>query len=657
MEVAGLLSLLGLGYVVTKLSGDDKKSAPKPESFQNSVSPLANMPKGGSATGPDQDLDLMYKTPAGQRYPSEVNPGPQGSAFGYASQKPPSQKQVVSWAPSPVDMESVTAEVKFNTSGVEKDPNYVAGDFMVSPLSGERIKTGEFTHNNMQPYFGGRVRQNVAAATNTGILDSFTGAGTTVIAKKEVEAMFDSANTPYGNPLGMEINTDFIQSRINTPRNRSGEKPFEPVKVAPALGEKFGSTGKGGFQQYEVNDYMMKNIKRTDDLRTADNPKLTYDRPVVPGVHFIGEAAKDTGEVRKYKPDTFFIDESGERFIGAFAQDIQKETSRPIQVLKHQSRPETSVEYEGPAASQAFGESYVTGSYRTPMAQQYGGAGYRNADASTYSTGNPDAPQADYGRSSIEIRPNERLATSERVMGLNLAPADTGSVPVHYNDDARPTRREEMSGNIRQAGTPVGYAGGAPAITVWDPSDIARTTVKETTVHWGYYGNASAADAPNRLKVYDPDDIARPTQKAQISAKSEYFGGGISVNKDFTSHDAAYQMRTNSSKEKIAKGRTPIAGNGNVAVFTGEQNGVSYKKLNSDSINDRANAVNRVQGISTGVGDLGQVKYRAPLKLDVSMQRNTPDMVAAVERNPLQQSLMKNANHDEDLLQEMLKGM
>jgi hypothetical protein len=39
------------------------------------------------------------------------------------------------------------------------------------------------------------------------------------------------------------------------------------------------------------------------------------------------------------------------------------------------------------------------------------------------------------------------------------------------------------------------------------------------------------------------------------------------------------------------------------------------------------------------------------------MQRNTADVVAAVERNPLQQSLHKNAEHDEALLQEMLKGM
>ena len=165
------------------------------------------------------------------------------------------------------------------------------------------------------------------------------------------------------------------------------------------------------------------------------------------------------------------------------------------------------------------------------------------------------------------------------------------------------------------------------------------------------------ADGPTRLKVYDPDDIARPTQKSQLSAKSEHFGPSISVNKDFTSHDAAYNMRTNTSKEQVAKGRRPIAGNGNVAVFTGEKNGVTYKKLDSDSINDRANSVNRVNSIPSGVADIGQIKYRVPLEMDVSRQRNTRDVIAAVENNPLQQSLYKNAMHDEDLLQEMLKDM
>ncbi len=674
MEVAAIAGLLGLGYAVTQLSSPTTNASAAPISMKKggmlkeaftsaaprgpAANPLTKAEKGASPRSASQELDLMYKTPAGQVYPSEVNPGPQGSAFGYGSEKKSTEGFTGEIpGPTPESIETATAQVRMNPAGIEENPTYVNGDYIVSPLSGEKIKSSDFTHNNMTPFFGGRVRQNVGASANTGILDSYTGAGANLIAKKEVETMFDTAKTPYGNPFGMEDNTDFVQSRINAPRARQGEKPFEPVRVGPAVEQKFGATGKGGFQQLEINETMIKNIRRTDDLRTADKPKLTYNQPVVPGKRFIVEPASNPGEVRKYRPDGFFIDENGERFGAGFAQDAQKEMVRSIQVLKHQARPETSVEYTGPAASQDFGESYVTGSYRAPMVQQYGGAGYRNADMTGYYTGDVDAPEADYGRSSIEIRPNERSATGERVMGLNLVPADTGATTVHFNDESRPTRREETSGNIRQTGTPVGYAGGAPAVTVWDPNDVARTTVKETTVHWNFFGGAAPASAPTRLKVYDPDDVAKPTQKAQLSAKSEYFGVGNSVNKDFTSHDSAYNMRTNASKEQIARGRKPIAGNGNVAIFTGEKNGVTYRKLDADAVNDRANAVNRVSSIPTGVGDIGEVQYRVPLKLDISLQRNTRDMVAAVENNPLQQSLHKNAIHDERILQDMLKGM
>jgi hypothetical protein len=603
------------------------------------------MVKGGSAKGASQELDLMYATPGGTVYPSEINPGPQGTAFGYASK---TSKQDYGSSPGLRAGESATSQVMMNAGGIEDNPVYVDGKFVVSPLSGNKIATNDFTHNNMVPFFGGQVRQNVDAAANTSRLDSFTGAGTTTIAKKEVETMFNTPQTPYGNPFGMEDNTDFVQSRINTPRNRAGEKPFEPVRVAPAVGEGFGSTGKGGFQQLETNQYMMKNIKRTDDLRTADKPKLTYDRPVVPGVSFVTAGAKDTGEVRKYKPDAFFIDEAGERFVGAFAQDAQKGEARPIQIMKHQARPETSVEYVGPGAAQGFGDSYVTGSYRAPMAQQYGGAGYRNNDASSYGAG----PRDDYGASAIEIRPNERNGTQDRVMGLNLAPADTGLVAVHYEDDARPTRRGETVGNIRQTGTPVGYAGGAPSITTWDPSDVARTTIKETTVDWDYRGISGPGAGPERLKVYDPNDIAKPTQKSQLSADSRIAGPAISVNKDFTSHESAYNMRKNESKTSVAKLRKPLAGNGNLAVFKGEIHQKS-NRLTADDINDRALAVNRVSGMTPGAADLGRVQYRAPLKLDVSMERNMQVMVDAVENNPLNQSLRKNAIRDSMALEQL----
>jgi hypothetical protein len=237
-------------------------------------------------------------------------------------------------------------------------------------------------------------------------------------------------------------------------------------------------------------------------------------------------------------------------------------------------------------------------------------------------------------------------------MGLNLVPADSGQVAVHYNDDARPTRRGETVGNIRQTGTPVGYAGGAPAITTWDPSDVARTTIKETTIDWDYRGISGPGSGPERLKVYDPNDIAKPTQKSQLSADSRIAGPAISVNKDFTSHEAAFNMRKNESKTTVSVLRKPVAGNGNIAVFKGDIH-QSAKRLTTDDVNDRSMAVNRVVGMTPGTADLGRVKYRMPLKLDISTERNMPVMVEAVDNNPLNQSLRRNAIHDSMLLEQM----
>jgi hypothetical protein len=590
---------------------------------------------------------------------SEPNPGIQGTLLKYSPPAPRTVPMDPNLQPKPEPIDTATPSVAMNPAGIEADSTYVEGDSITSLLSGERLNTGDFKHNNMVPFFGGKVRQNMGPQTNSAILDNYTGSGVTQIAKKEVETMFDTARAPFGNPYGLENSSDFIQSRINDPRSRAGERPFEPTRVGPGVNEGFAATGKGGFQQFEVNQYMIDNIRRTDDLRTSDNPKLTYNQPVVPGQHYIGMAAQEAGEVRKYRPDKFYIDETGERFF-VTTGDVIKETTRPIQVLKHTTRPETSSELMGPAGSQEFGESYVTGSYRLPMTEQFGGAGYRNADMTSYTSADTDAPEADYGRSGYEVRPNERNLTSERTMGLNLVPAEAGSVTVHYDDPSRPTRREEMTGNIRQTGTPVGYAGGAPAVTVWDPKDIARTTVREGTINWNWFGQAApAADGATRLKVYDPDDIARPTQKQQLSAKSDYFGSPNSVNKDFTSHDAAYNMRSNPNKEQIAAGRDPMHGNGGaLAVFDGNLHQTT-RKLDADIVNDRANAVNRVVGLTTGVGDIGQVRPRVPLKMDVSRVRNGPEAVGAVSANPLMatQDLSRNAAHDEALLQELLQRL
>jgi hypothetical protein len=665
MEAAALAGLLGVGWAVSRLAGPVKKKNSK-EGFQGETpypvsgefpttmkpgsktvalkspptSALALTPQGANPVAPGPELDMMYQTPNGQTYPSEPSPGPYGMPVGYATGRPPLAPPNPSGlrGPVPSTLEDSTAQVQMNPAGIEGNPTYVDGN-VVSSLSGNTIRPSEFTHNNMVPFFGGRVKQNMRAAANNSLLDTYTGAGYTQIAKKEVETMFDYQR-PFGNPFGLESSTDFMQSRVDIPRARNGERPFEPTRVGPGVNEGYGMTGKGGFQQFEINEIMRP--KTTDELRVATNPKMTYLQPVVPGQHFVANPADNPGEVRKYRPDKFYIDETLSRAGGAAPADHVREASRPIQVLPETTRTETTTEAFGPAAGQDTYQSYVAGSYRTPMTQQFGGAGFRNADSTAWYTPDIGSPEADYGKSSFENRPNERTATSERTMTLNTVPADSGLVSVHYLDDARPTRRAETEDGHTQMGPGYLGAGGAPSVTVWDPNDVARTTVKETTIKWDYRGVASSASAPNRLKVYDPKDIARPTQKAQLSNR-QYYGTGGNANWGVMNEDFAYNMRTNSGKEQIARGRKPIAGNGGIAIFEGDPGRQTAKRLASDDMNDRVNSINRVDSLPPGVGDLGQIKYRVPLRLDVAAERNTPDIVEAVDDNPLQQSLHRIA--------------
>jgi hypothetical protein len=601
------------------------------------------------------ELDLMYKTPGGQSYPSEPNAGPKyGGPITYATSMPPIGS---SWSasnagqgrgkgPMPEPIEAATPMIAMESSGVEASSAWIKGDSVYSSLTGQTIAADDFKHSNMQPYFGGSVKQNMTASANTSRLDMYTGAGTTQVQKQEQKPMFNHS-VPFGQPFGNEPNAEFIRSRIVDPSRRNNERPFEVTRVGAGVGEKGGITGKGGFQQFEVNEIMKRAMPTTDKLRVVDKPKLSYNNQIIPGVHFVTAPALDSGEVRKYRPDTFFLNETGER-NGVATSEVSKETVRPMQVMKYTTRTDTSEELIGTPASQEAFKSYVDGEHATPQTQQFGGAGYRNNDASSYGLG----PRDDYGAATYEVRPNERLATQDRVMGLNLVPADSGQVAVHYNDDARPTRRGETVGNIRQTGTPVGYAAGAPAITTWDPSDVARTTIKETTIDWDYRGISGPGAGPERLKVYDPNDIAKPTQKSQLSQDSRIAGPAISVNKDFTSHEAAFNMRKNESKTTVSVLRKPIAGNGNIAVMNGDIRQTA-KRLTMDDVNDRAMAVNRVSGMTPGTADLGRVKYRLPLKLDVSMERNLPAMVEQVDKNPLNQSLRRNAIHDSMLLEKL----
>ena len=65
--------------------------------------------------------------------------------------------------------------------------------------------------------------------------------------------------------------------------------------------------------------------------------------------------------------------------------------------------------------------------------------------------------------------------------------------------------------------------------TVYDVNDIARTTIKETTIHNEREGNIKG---PERLTVYDPNDVAKTTIKETTENNTHEGNIGVATTKN-----------------------------------------------------------------------------------------------------------------------------
>ena len=113
----------------------------------------------------------------------------------------------------------------------------------------------------------------------------------------------------------------------------------------------------------------------------------------------------------------------------------------------------------------------------------------------------------DYGKHSIENKANERDTTQDR-MHLNNLSISVKKLITPITDFFRRTRKENAIGNIRPEGNMNAMMPSKQ--TVYDPNDIARTTIKEQTIDNEYEGSLSAN---KKHTVYDPNDVAQNNNK------------------------------------------------------------------------------------------------------------------------------------------------
>jgi hypothetical protein len=490
----------------------------------------------------------------------------------------------------------------------------------------------DFTHNNMVPFFGAKIRGRGPDSNQSEfLLDNLAGSGSQIIRKKEQAPLFrPEENMQWAH--GAPNNSDFYQSRVNPSMAMNNVKPWKEERVGPGLNKGFTTEGSGGLT----------------------NPKVTYglDGHEGPADAYIKDRGS-LGVVDKNRPDTYFIN-SPERYLTTTG--IEKaQAARGIEELKHQNRLDTTVEYGGVAGRSDQIAGKAPENYQEPRnPHTYGEI---RGKAHTGGVAQP-ASDGDYGRLGHTVLPNNRGTMEHRdqyggVKGL------MGAVMAPVLDILRPSRKENVVGNIRLSGNV--QKSGAGGEYVYDPNDLAKTTIKQTTEDSPFHLNVEKSGAGGEY-VKDPHDIAKFSLKQNTECSPFHLNvqnqeaGAYTVSKqqpvynqrDTTNYgdysaggdssglhlvDNYLRQRNNNNKQQA-----PASIHGNMNMFNGE---INQRNSNIKSCDNPRMWVPsaRINNIPTAEqhGELHGTQCYDNDK--IGTDRINPDILNAFKSNPYTKSL------------------
>ena len=369
-------------------------------------------------------------------------------------------------------------------------------NYMFSSLTGKRMPIENFTHTNMKPFFGGGMKQNMNIDVHNSKLENFTGVEKNRVKKTNEKCFNDIHKNVIDNKPSYLTQFD----RMQKSKMQNNVTPSEQIRVGPGYSKnKYESKPSGGFNQSELvhNANIYKNI---DDLRVKTNPKLSYEGVVIDGHKEYTRA--EVKEMNKNRVERFYDKTHDDLFktTGAY----RKETMKSCQDVKKTARQETTQEYKGTSynPNKSIHDEYKpSGPLKKSL---FGEFGFRNANV-------PDGQTTkdDYGRKNVMVYQNERDITSTKTRSGNITTL-IKSLISPIQDIIKPSQKEYMVKNARAFG---GNVNGPVKQTIYDPNGIARTTIKETTIHDKTTGNMKVV--PTHI-VYDPQEVAKTTLKETL---------------------------------------------------------------------------------------------------------------------------------------------
>lgn len=502
----------------------------------------------------------------------------------------------------------------------------------VMSLTGKSINVDNFEHNNMVPFFGARIRGSTSGAdTHESILDSYSGTGSQKICKEEHAPLFaPQSNMQY--PNGMPDNSDFFKSRVNPGTQMSNVKPWEEVRVAPGLNQGFTSCGSNGFNSgMEARDMWVD--RNVDELRTTNNPKLTYSLENHQGPSYAWNVqqppdAKTYGRVEKFLPDKFYLNTPDRWFTTTGLEKAQ--SGRAQEMLKDQSRICTTSEYFGT-------DSNINGT------KQYAPEFYEDSRRITNDNGKIENVSYNGKNDPIKMdhRGVGRLPTTNRSITKpapflgTMINGTLKSIVAPILEAIRPSRKENVVGTIRPSGNvqnPIGSVGVA-----YNPADRAPTTIRETTENLLDFNHLNTTPLTEGTGYLVADQQQVYTQR--MTTEPEYFGTtGGATNQGVVSTMAAKNQHNNINK--FSKEYTP---SGNLSLFNNNEN-INVRRPDKNNIicpwTSGASAGSGLGVVPPSVKQFGELsKMPQNYHESINCERIQPNILDAFRNNPYTQSL------------------
>ena len=375
-------------------------------------------------------------------------------------------------------------------------------------LSGMKMEKQDYIHNNMVPFLKGNVTQNVDVERMSNYTDRMSGNDSLYMKKTEVPCLFKPSINDQVCSRGMRNNDEFLKSRVVDPLSRNNEFPIQQIRVGPGLNRGYSSAGVGGFQQTDALRYaappdLQANKPKTD--QTSKTFQIPFQGPKTNNV----TKRSMTENVVKNLPERTFEQNKENFFVttGAYT----KPTERSNQNIKETNAPLGHIEYTGGAKD----------------------------------TVNLQNTNDDYGKANVVVYDNERNNYETKTVVTNLTSL-VNAVVNPLVDTMKNSIKEYLIDAPRQEGMMNPQM--PQAVTVHDPNDITRTTIKETTIHdseklnlKGEDGTYSALqdDAKTTTKETTIHDAEKLNLKGEDGTYSALQDDAKTTTKETLIHDSA----------------------------------------------------------------------------------------------------------------------